>query len=202
MRQKRTRKNKPTATTKALAVPVKPTATATPVAMFDLRPEQIIALHVLAAGGTITSAAKAAGVGRPAVHDWLRRDFKFQAAFNGLKREMANAVAGQVLCLAPMCVDVIKGALARKNVKVALRLLEGIGLIARAGNTSGSDDPQQLERDAAIRQQEERERMVELAESRNCSDFAGTIAEVMGGGELGRQHSDLMDTLNRIIDGD
>ena len=120
-----------------------------------LSPTQVTVLAELLAGRTITDAATAAGVDRVTVHRWLREDFAFQAAWNRDRRELHRATYDRLERLTAKATECIEKAVDRGNVKVALEIVKGMGVLAPS--PIGSEDASELASEAAIKAAERRD---------------------------------------------
>jgi len=87
-----------------------------------------LAIESLLSGSTVTAAATAAGVDRTTVHRWLADD-KFRAEFEFRRVELQTTVRDRLMGLADKAVDVLETALADGDVKSALALLRGLGML-------------------------------------------------------------------------
>ncbi len=118
-----------------------------------LSPVQENAIAGLLAGKTITDAAAEAGVDRATVHRWLRDCFAFQAAINAGRREMRDAVCGRLERLAAKAADCLERAIDGGDVKAALEIVKGMGILAP--NPIGSEDTSQLAAEAEGREKKQ-----------------------------------------------
>ena len=116
----------------------------------DLPPQQTKALAVLVGGATITGAAEAAGVDRTTLHRWLREDFSFQAAYNGLRRDLRREIEVRLDNLANAALDTVSLAVDAGDVRAALAVLKGTGVFAGSCPSVGSEDPVVVEEDAEL----------------------------------------------------
>jgi hypothetical protein len=116
----------------------------------DLAPRQTQALGALLRGATITSAAGAAGVDRTTVHRWLPGDFAFQAAYNGLRRELHREAEVRLESLVHSALGTISTAIDDGDVRAALAVLKGAGVLAGSRPPIGPDDPAEVEEDAEV----------------------------------------------------
>ena len=112
--------------------------------------KQQIALAQLLLGKNVTEAAKAAKVDRTTVHRWLKTDFEFQAAFNRGRQELQDALQARLLQLAERAIETIEEAVAEGDVRAALAVLKGLGLLDGRPLPLNSDDPADLEREWEI----------------------------------------------------
>ncbi len=125
----------------------------------DLSASQLKALGALLSGEAITRAAEAAGVDRSTVHRWLREDWSFQAALNRGRRELRDAVLSCLLRSAEQAAGVVARAVDEGDLKVALAVLKGLGLLSGGIVEIETDDPGALRDHAELAaREEERER--------------------------------------------
>lgn len=112
---------------------------------------QLSVLQALLTGSTVTDAAVAAGVSRTTVHRWLKDDWVFQAALNRERREIRDAIRSQLLRAAESGVIVVSRAIEGDDLRVAMDVLKGLGLLgSRIQIGIGEDDPAVLEEEARI----------------------------------------------------
>ncbi len=108
----------------------------------ELTIQQIAALDALLNGSSVTDAAAAAGVDRSSVHNWLRKNFAFQAALNRGRKDMRQAIVHRLERLANNATECVDKAVREGNVKVALEVVKRVNVFSRF---CGSDDPAELE---------------------------------------------------------
>lgn len=113
-----------------------------------LSPVQVTVLAELLAGKTITDAASAAGVERVTVHRWLREDFTFQAAWNRDRQELRRGTYAHLERLAAKAADCLEKAIDGGDIKAALEIVKGMGILAP--RKVGSDDPEELAAEAEV----------------------------------------------------
>ena len=111
-----------------------------------LSPAQVKVLAELLTGKTITAAASAAGVERVTVHRWLREDFAFQAAWNRDRQELHREAFARLERLAVKAVDCLEKAIDGGDVKAALIVAKGMGILSPQG--VGSNDAGELAAEA------------------------------------------------------
>jgi len=96
-------------------------------------------------GTSVTAAASDAGIARQTVHRWLANDPEFIAAYNRGRHELANSHATRILAMCGGALDVLDGAIAAGDVKVALAVLKGAGVFGGdAAQIMGSDDADEV----------------------------------------------------------
>jgi hypothetical protein len=110
----------------------------------ELTATQIVALEALASGWTVTAAAGEAGVNRVTVHRWLRDDFHFQAALNRARRDLREAAMTRLLNLGDLAAGAVQEAVEHGDVRVAVAVLKGLGLLSEKAIKIGSCDPKKL----------------------------------------------------------
>ncbi len=116
---------------------------------------QLSALEGLAAGSTVTDAARLAGVDRTTVHRWLREDFRFQAAWNRLRADLEREVEARIEKLVQVALTAVEEAIAGGDARVALAVLRGTGFLDGSRRTIGAEDGERLAADARITRWEE-----------------------------------------------
>ena len=122
-------------------------------ATLSSRQEQ--ALAALLAGQTVTAAAEVAGVDRTSVHRWLREDYTFQAALNRGKRELRDAVQARLMRLGEAAAGVVATAVQGGDVRAALAVLKGLGLLDAHPVEVGGEDPGTLRAEAELSAREQ-----------------------------------------------
>ena len=116
-----------------------------------LSKRQLSVLQALLTGSTVTDAASVAGVSRTSVHRWLRDDWVFLAELNRERREIRDAIRSQLLRAAESGVGVVSRAIEGGDLRVAMDVLKGLGLLgSRIQIEIGEDDPAALEEEARI----------------------------------------------------
>ena len=125
-----------------------------------LRPDQLTVIESLVAGKSITAAAKQAGIRRETVHRWMREDYEFQAALHRLRRELLESVGAQVLATSRRAAETVDKAVAGGDVKTALQVLRGTGMLSGDRARAGSDDPSRLRDDAESAAEQDRRRRI------------------------------------------
>lgn len=113
-------------------------------AMEALTPTGVKVVEQLAAGATVTKAAKAAQIDRTTVYRWMRNP-DFLAALNALRADMREAAWVHLEALVALALDVIVDHLKKKkDPRVALEILKGAGYLPGRLSYVGSDDAQRL----------------------------------------------------------
>lgn len=128
----------------------------------DVSPAQTIAVTALLAGQSISEAAEAAGVDRRTVHRWKHEDGFSEALADG-QREIMAECSDRLAALAERAVSAVEKAVVEdQSPTVALRVLDGLGLLTRSFAVAVSSPhfdtgiPPRLEADDA-------ERVIEMA---------------------------------------
>jgi hypothetical protein len=107
------------------------------------------AIAALLTGNTITEAAAAANIDRTTIHRWMRTDFSFQAALNRARKELRDALSAKLLGLANAAAETVEKSIVAGDVKAALGVLRGLGLLSGEPEPIGSTDPKRLAAEAA-----------------------------------------------------
>ncbi len=131
----------------------------------SLPPAQLQVLGHLLAGETVTAAAGAGGVDRSTVHRWLKVDFAFQAALNQGKRELRDAAQSLLNKSATKAAETVAHAVDQGDLKAALVLLKGLGILSGSGAAFGPDDSDVLRQESEVAQEE-----AELARSERAHE--------------------------------
>jgi hypothetical protein len=112
------------------------TATAVRAEIEGLGQTQELALAALRTGSTFRQAAQAAGVSRPTIYRWMQSDPHFRAAYNAWKQEQLESARSRILRLTDKAVDVVEGALADNDRRVAVHVLKSTGALDRGRRES------------------------------------------------------------------
>ena len=95
--------------------------------------------------------------GRPGtLHRWLREDCAFQAARNRDRNELRRAAYHRLEKLAAKAAECLEKAIDGGDVKAALEIVKGMGILAP--NPIGSEDASELALEAKERQNDREER--------------------------------------------
>lgn len=121
-----------------------------------LTPPQQTALAALSGGRTIRDAARSAGVHRMTVARWLRADPRFRAAYNAWRQELIDSTRSRLLRTAELAAAAIHKQIAKGDGRLALALLDRLGLAAESAATAGAHDAD-LARDEIALEREERQ---------------------------------------------
>jgi hypothetical protein len=87
-----------------------------------LTPAQLAAVESLAAGGTVSDAARAAGVARLTVDGWRDDNPSFIAALNARRQDRHDSVQGRLRSLADKAVATVEKLLDDESVPAPVRL--------------------------------------------------------------------------------
>ena len=115
----------------------------------DLSAAQERALQHLAAGSSISDAARKVGVDRKTIHRWLATDPHFAAAFNAWRREMVHSGRARVLAMGDLALDTVRKAIQKGDARVALQVARAAGAMDEP--RPGATDPQILQRRRELR---------------------------------------------------
>ena len=63
------------------------------------------------------------------VHRWLREDSRFQAAYNAAQRDLQREVESRLFQLAQAACETVANALEHGDVRAALVVLKGVGVL-------------------------------------------------------------------------
>lgn len=95
----------------------------------DLSPAQLTYLHALVAGRSITAAAEEAGVTRKTAYRW-QSEPHFVAMLNTWRNHTMEAARAQLLALAEQATATVARAIQKGDVRVAMALLKGLGILS------------------------------------------------------------------------
>jgi hypothetical protein len=129
-----------------------------------LTAKQERALDHLLAGETITAAAKAVNADPSTLHRWLREDPQFQATYNQRRRQLQEAHQTRLSAIVAKALQTVEQAVENGDVKTALKVIEGLGLLSGEAPRIGPEDPRDVELDQRSHRQtrDSRESMAEL----------------------------------------
>jgi len=115
-----------------------------------------VALESLLSGKSISETARISGVTRKTLYNWLRKDARFQAAYNQWHDEMEQSARSHLLMLTDKATDAVAKALEAGDAKTAMQLLKGMGILNPAPPrlTDAEEIRQQMDLDAARRRTE------------------------------------------------
>lgn len=114
----------------------------TQIQQFALSEAQINAIDVLADGGTVTEAARQAGVRRQTVSEWRNRNPAFVAALNGRVRDQLARTHTGLVRLAPRALEVLAADLEKDGAPASAAARDVLAWIDKIGQHAlGSTDP-------------------------------------------------------------
>jgi len=111
----------------------------------NLKPQQERALDQLLAGNSVTTAAKAAGVGRRTLHRWLGEDVYFKASYNRRRRELREMHQARLAYIVTKALRTVEKAVEDGDVAISMRLLAGLGFLPGEEPQFDLDDPRMLD---------------------------------------------------------
>ena len=118
----------------------------------EITPDQTRILALLISGSTITNAAQNVGISRRTVHSWLRNDPGFVAAYNQARIELFEAARARLLTLVEAAFGVVGQAIEAGDVRTALVILRGAGLLSGQVEPAGPTDEEEAELEITERQ--------------------------------------------------
>ena len=113
---------------------------------------------------------------RVTVHRWLREDFAFQAAWNRDRRELRRAAYNRLERPAAKAANGLEKAIDGGDVKAALEIVKGMGILAPS--LIGSEDASELASEAAVETLEPQGNLktrTMLARSVEIGDIGGLV---------------------------
>lgn len=137
---------------------------------FEISRQQELAIEHIAAGVSVTRTAEELGIARSTIHRWLRADYAFQANLNALRSRLRDSAELRLVCLVDSAIDTVAAAIGDGDVRSALMLLKGVGLLSGEAGIIGGDDAAMLQREAGV---SIRERSSELARRELFATFPG-----------------------------
>ena len=145
-----------------------------------ISPAQSLALEVLVSGGTITKAAKEAGVARETVSRWVHHDPAFLAELQNIRAEMAIQTRCSLESLGMRAVGVLSDAIENQFVKpsrlkAACALLKMIG--ADRAETMASTTAEEVHVRLQEREAELQERQGKLGASEAMNSRSLEVAD-------------------------
>jgi hypothetical protein len=116
-----------------------------------LSSSQETALQALLAGESVTAAAKTAKVNRSTLHRWLN-DPDFLATLNLARHETRTNQEHRLAILANGAVEAVEQAIEQGDLRAALAVLRGVGLLSGQPAPIGPADPAQIRVDQSRRE--------------------------------------------------
>jgi hypothetical protein len=126
-----------------------------PARIAQLSAPQQTALAALSHGRTIKDAATAAGVNRVTVGRWLRTDPRFRAAYNAWRQELIDSTRSRLLRTAELAAAAVHKQIAKGDGRLALALLDRLGLASEAAATAGPPDADLARDEIAVERSEQ-----------------------------------------------
>jgi hypothetical protein len=120
----------------------------------SLDPTQLAVIELLLSGKTVSASAEAAGVCRETVHRWKREDWLFQAEINQRLGEVQYAIRNRLISTALAATETVNQAISGGDVKAALTVLKGLGVLAGSVPPIGPDNPDDLKQEDEYSQAE------------------------------------------------
>ncbi len=94
-----------------------------------LTPVQTVVLHALAAGATVTAAAREGGVHRSTVHLWTRQHPAFARALLASRQDRAETLLDELAALSQLALDTFRHILSDENTSAAARLKAALEIV-------------------------------------------------------------------------
>jgi hypothetical protein len=89
-------------------------------------------LEFMQGGGSVTDAARFAGVGRSTVYRWMKNDSVFVAAMNEWQNEAEKNARSRLVAMTNRATMAVEMALSRDNPYIAMQLLRGLGVLRKS----------------------------------------------------------------------
>jgi transposase-like protein len=96
-----------------------------------LSPAQAQVIAALAAGESITGAARAAGVHRSTIHNWLREGQQFRFEFDTIRQETVEFLRDQLAGLEVAALAALKSLIEDANTPAGVRLKAALAVLQR-----------------------------------------------------------------------
>jgi len=140
-----------------------------------MSPEQELALAAIASGKSARAAAIDAGVHCGTLYRWLKDDPSFSAAYHTWQSERRESARARLMALTDNAVTVVTKAIDKEDIRTALTILKGLGVLTSI--TPGPTDADQLkrERDVAERRKEN-----ELSMEETMASIGGDLCAMAG----------------------
>jgi hypothetical protein len=123
----------------------------------SLPQDQRKAMESLIVGGTVVDAAKAGGVSRGTIYNWLKRDPVFQAAYNQWHEVMKESCRSRVMMMLDKAASAVEKALEKGDFRPAMQLLIKTGMVGP--QKEKSTDAEEIAREAALQKKRRRARL-------------------------------------------
>ena len=165
----------------------------------SLRAAQELALQNLAAGRSISDAARTVGVDRRTLYRWIHDDARFAAAYNAWRREVVDSGRARILAMSNRALDAVQTAIENGDARIALQVAKASG--ALDAPQPGLTDADTLGRKRKLRDGQ-RAMKLEAAEDQFRRDLGENPRQILKRLELLEPHIDLLLKLRRVLIGD
>lgn len=128
------------------------------VGMDALPAVQRKAMESLLTGTSLAETARTAGVARSTIYEWLKRDAAFQAAYNQWHEMMKEGCRSRLMTMMDKAASAVEKALEAGDVRPALALLKGMGMISR--EEERSTEVQDVAKENSTKQKRKRAKLV------------------------------------------
>lgn len=119
--------------------------------------DQRAALELLLTGKSITETARLTGVGRTTLYRWMKHDPVFQATYKQWHDQLQESCQSRLLALTDKATDAVEKALEAGDVRSALQLLKGMGMIRQ--RVIGPTEPEEAKKRMEIEKTRKRQRL-------------------------------------------
>jgi hypothetical protein len=126
-------------------------------ALEGLSAGEALAMQCIMRGETMTAAAQAANVSRTALYKWLEPGKPLYEAMTVWKQDMATTARTRLLMMSEMATENIFEALAGGDAKIAMKLMEKLGILSpppvgptRAEMVTAEVTTKQVEREMSV----------------------------------------------------
>jgi DNA-binding phage protein len=123
-------------------------------------PDRRAALRCLKMTGTMSEAAKAAGVSRSSIYRWKNENAAFRALCNRWEREKIDECSDGVTSLLSKAVAALEKALDNGDARAALVVLKSMGIMKP--REMGATDLEEVEWDMALEVERKMQRMRDM----------------------------------------
>jgi hypothetical protein len=125
-------------------------------------------------GGSITDAARFAGVSRMTVYRWMKNDPVFVAAMNEWQNAAEQNARSRLVGMTNRAAMAVEMALSRDNPQIAMQLLRGLGVLRKL-------EPRHADPDDVKRVMKLEEMRREVALLRDENQMLADVEEVAKG---------------------
>lgn len=106
-----------------------------------LSTQQRIALSALIEGKSIKLAAKNAGVHRSTLHDWIKTDPYFRAAYDAWQQEAKESAKARLASLVDRALEAVGDALMDGDQRLAYKMLKDLGCVNQIAQGPANPTP-------------------------------------------------------------